>query len=216
MLSSQSGYRRLLKNRALVRLLIGEFVSSIGDWLYLVALLVLVYDIARDPLLLGLIGGGRIIPYALLSVPAGILADRVDRRLILIGTDVARGLIMVAMTVLVTVGGSTPLLIGLAILATSFSAFFGPASAAYVPTVVGDEADLAPANSAWATLDNLAFVIGPAVAGVLIAVGGLATALFPERHLVRDRRPDSPDIAARSTGGCPFRGRGRTGARRGA
>lgn len=177
-MSRFSGYRRLFRNRPLVRLLLGEFVSSIGDWLYLVVLLVLVYDVAKDPLLLGLIGGGRILPYALLSVPAGILADRVDRRLILIVTDVARGLIMLAMTVLVATGGSTVVLVVLAILATCFSAFFGPASAAYVPTVVGDEADLAPANSAWATLDNLAFVLGPAIAGVLIAVSGLAVAFL--------------------------------------
>jgi MFS family permease len=161
-----------------VRLLLGEFVSSVGDWLYLVALLVVVYDEARDPLLLGLIGGGRILPYALLSVPAGILADRVDRRLILVTTDIARGLVMLALTAVVAFGGSTALLVALAILATCFSAFFGPASSAYVPTVVGDEADLAPANSAWATLDNLAFVIGPALAGVLIAVGGLAVAFL--------------------------------------
>ncbi len=72
-----AAYRRVLRNGALARLLVGEFVSSVGDWLYLVALLVVVYDEARDPLLLGLIGGGRILPYALLSVPAGILADRV-------------------------------------------------------------------------------------------------------------------------------------------
>ena len=178
MTSSFSGYRRLFRNRALVRLLLGEFVSSVGDWLYLVALLVVVYDEARDPLLLGLIGGGRILPYALLSVPAGILADRVDRRLILVTTDIARGLVMLALTAVVASGGNTLLLVALAILATCFSAFFGPASAAYVPTVVGDEADLAPANSAWATLDNLAFVIGPAIAGVLIAVGGLAVAFL--------------------------------------
>ena len=55
-------YRGLLSNRPLVRLLGGEFVSSIGDWLYLVALLVLVYSASGDPLLLGIVGAARVLP----------------------------------------------------------------------------------------------------------------------------------------------------------
>ena len=50
-------YRGLLVDRALIRLLFGEFVSSIGDWLYLVALLVIVYDRSKDPVLLSVVGG---------------------------------------------------------------------------------------------------------------------------------------------------------------
>ena len=46
-------YRRVLRNGPLTRLLIGEFVSSIGDWLYLVALLVVIWDLTNDPLVLG-------------------------------------------------------------------------------------------------------------------------------------------------------------------
>ena len=89
-----AAYRRVLANGALARLLIGEFVSSIGDWLYLVAMLVLIWQEANDPVLLGIIGAARIVPYIVLSVPAGIVADRFDRRLILLVTDVIRGLIM--------------------------------------------------------------------------------------------------------------------------
>ena len=80
-------YRGLLVDRALIRLLFGEFVSSIGDWLYLVALLVIVYDRSKDPVLLGVVGAARVLPYVLLSVPAGIVADRYDRRLVLLVTD---------------------------------------------------------------------------------------------------------------------------------
>ena len=61
----------------------------------------------------------------------------------------------------------------MSLLASSCAAFFGPALGAYLPNVVGDERDLGPANSLWATPDNLAFFIGPAVAGVLIAIGGV-------------------------------------------
>jgi MFS family permease len=174
-------YRGLLVDRALIRLLVGEFISSIGDWLYLVALLVIVYDRSQDAVLLGIVGAARVLPYVVLSVPAGFVADRYDRRLVLLITDLARGAIMLAMAALVAFGGpDAPLwpIVALAILATCFSSFFGPTIGAYLPSLVGDESRLGPANSAWASLDNLAFIIGPAVGGVLIALSGLTAAFL--------------------------------------
>jgi hypothetical protein len=87
-------YRTVLRNRPLVRLLTGEFVSSIGDWLYLVAIMVVVWEATLSPTWLGVIGAVRVLPYVLLSLPAGFAADRFDRRWILIATDIARGAIM--------------------------------------------------------------------------------------------------------------------------
>ena len=177
-MSVLAAYRRLLHNGPLVRLLGGEFVSSIGDWLYLVALLVVVYQASSDPVLLGVVGAARVLPYVLLSIPAGIVADRFDRRLILLVTDVARGLIMLALAALQAVHGPLALVVALAILATCFSTFFGPTIGSYLPSLVRDESEIGPANSAWSSLDNLAFVIGPAIAGVLIAIGGLTAAFL--------------------------------------
>ena len=171
-------YRELLRNGPLTRLLVGEFVSSIGDWPYLMAILILVYQVTEDPVILGLVGAARVIPYVFLSVPAGIVADRFDRRLILLSTDVARGILMLVIAAVVFVDGPIWLVIALAIGGTCFATFFGPAIGAYLPTLVEDEEQLGPANSAWSTLDNLAFMIGPAVAGILIAVGGLVVAFL--------------------------------------
>jgi MFS family permease len=172
-------YRGLLANRPLVRLLGGEFVSSIGDWLYLVALLIVVYEgSGADAVLLGVVGAARVLPYVLLSIPAGIVADRFDRRLVLLVTDVARGLIMVVMAWLVAVDGPVWAVVVLAMLATCFSSFFGPAIGSYLPMLVRDERELGPANSAWSTLDNLAFVVGPAIGGLLIAASGLSLAFL--------------------------------------
>ena len=166
-------YQRLLRDRQLVRLYTGEFVSSIGDWLYSVALLVLVYQSTQDPLVLGLVFAARMLPMLILSVPAGIVADRFDRRMVLLTTDLARGALMIVMGVLVATDAPIAYTVCLALVAASFATFFGPALGAYLPTVVGDERNLGPANSVWATLDNLAFFIGPAIAGLLIAVGGV-------------------------------------------
>jgi MFS family permease len=171
-------YRQLLRNAPLTRLLVGEFVSSIGDWLYLVAILILVYQVTEDPFILGLVGAARVLPYIVLSVPAGIVADRFDRRLVLFSTDVARGIVMLVIAAVVFLDGPIWLVIALAIVATCFSTFFGPAIGAYLPTLVEDEEQLGPANSAWSTLDNLAFMVGPAVAGLLIAAGGLVFAFL--------------------------------------
>ena len=169
-------YRRVLSNPALARLLFGEFVSSIGDWLYLVALLVVVYQRESSPALLGLVGAVRVLPYVFLSVPAGIIVDRFDRRLVLLVTDVARGVVMVGLAVAVAVEAPLLPIVVLTLLAACFSTFFGPAIGAYLPSLVRDESELGPANSAWASLDNIGFIVGPALAGLLIATGGLTLA----------------------------------------
>ena len=165
------------RNRDLARLLAGEFISGIGDWLYLVAVLVAVYAESQSAVLLGIVGAARILPYVLLSVPAGIVADRFDRRMVLLVTDVARGVLMLILVVAVVVDAPTIVIVGLAIVAACFSTFFGPAIAALLPMLV-DESDLGPANSAWATLDNVAFILGPALAGILLASGGLEFAFL--------------------------------------
>jgi MFS family permease len=111
-----------------------------------------------------------------LSVPAGIIIDRFDRRMVLLVTDVARGLIMVAMTLVVANDGPVLAVVALAILATCFSCFFRPAIGAYLPSLVRDERELGPANSLFATLGELSFIVGPAVAGVIIAASDLTLA----------------------------------------
>ena len=171
-------YRQVLANRPLTKLLGGEFVSAIGDWLYIVALLVIIYQATGDPLILGVFGAARVIPYVLLSIPAGMLADRFDRRMILLVTDLARGACMLGMAWLVATNGPIPALIGLSILAACFSSFFYPALGAYIPNLVTDERQLGPANSAWASLDNLGFIVGPVIGGLLLAAGGATFAFL--------------------------------------
>ena len=171
-------YRQLLANRPLTRLLAGEFISGIGDWLYIVAIFVVIYRDTGDAALVGLFGAARVVPYVVLSVPAGIIADRFDRRLVLLVSDLWRGAIMVALTVLVWTGAPVWVIAALAILATCGSAFFYPAIGAYLPGLVTDERQLGPANSAYSSLDNLAFILGPALGGILLVVGGVTVAFI--------------------------------------
>lgn len=177
-MNALAAYRRLVSNGPLTRLLGGEFVSAIGDWLYIVALLVVIYGETGDAVLLGAFGAIRTLPYIFLSVPAGILADRVDRRLILLVTDLARGACMLGMAWVVFADGPILALMALSVLAAGFSTFFYPAIGAYLPNLVEDERQLGPANSAWASLDNLGFVVGPVLGGLLVAAGGTTFAFL--------------------------------------
>ncbi|MDQ3128332.1 MAG: MFS transporter, partial [Chloroflexota bacterium] len=171
-----AAYRALLANRPLTKLLGGEFVSAIGDWLYIVGILVVIFRETGDPTLLGVFGALRTLPYVALSIPAGIVADRFDRRLILLVTDLARGACMLGMAVLVATNGPVVAIIGLSVLAASFSTFFYPAIGAYLPSLVQDERQLGPANSAWSSLDNVGFIVGPALGGLLVVAGGVTFA----------------------------------------
>jgi len=171
-------YRELLGNRPLVRLLFGEFVSGIGDWLYIVAIFVVIYRESGDASLVGAFGAVRLLPYVLLSVPAGIVADRFDRRLVLLVSDLYRGVLMVVMAILVATGGPTVLIAALAILAASGSSFFYPAMGAYLPALAKDERQLGPANSAWASIQNISYILGPAIGGLILAFGSVTLAFI--------------------------------------
>src|SRR5262245_25116498 len=96
----------------------------------------------------------RLVPPLLLSVPAGIVTDRYDRRLVLLVTDVVRGLVVLCMGLIVVTDGPLWGLVVLALVASGASAFFYPAIGAYIPALVVDEEDLGPANGLFAVLDN--------------------------------------------------------------
>ena len=80
-MNALAAYRGLLTNRPLSLLLGGEFVSAIGEWLYVVAILIVIYSETGNPLVLGVFGALRSLPYVVLSIPAGFAADRGIARL---------------------------------------------------------------------------------------------------------------------------------------
>ena len=171
-------FRTIARNGALARFLAGEFLSSIGDWLYLVALLVFVYQTTKSPFLLALVGAARTVPAVVLSIPAGFVVDRVDRRRLLIGTDLIRAGLMVVIGSLVLIGAPIAIVVGIGLFSSVFTTLNRPAFGAYLPSLVRDETELGPANSAWSSLDSAAFIVGPAIAGLLVAAGGAAVAFF--------------------------------------
>lgn len=157
-------------NRDLRYLLTGLAVSTAGDWIYGVALVVLVFEETRSPAWVAATGIMRLAPYIVFGVAAGALADRYDRRQVMIGSDLVRALLMFGLAGAAALG--TPVIVGLAIafLTTAAGTPYGPAMAAVTPSLVAED-DLGSANAALSTVDNTALVIGPAVGGLLVLFG---------------------------------------------
>jgi MFS family permease len=163
-------YEVLRSNGNLSLLFGGQVVSAFGDWLYVLALVVLAYDLTGSATLVAALTFVRLLPYALFLPFSGVLADRGNRKALMIGADVGRGACMLG---LLFAGTKETLWIAfpLVFLATALSSLFNPAMDSALPAIVGDEEDLVKANSIWSQMDALSFVLGPALGGTLVLLG---------------------------------------------
>jgi MFS family permease len=168
--------RQLSANRPLAGLIGATAISGVGDWLYLTALPVLVYQATGDAALVGLAAAGRLMPFFLLSMPAGMIADRFPQRSILLATGIVRIVAMALMTVLSWTGGDIRIILAVAMIAAAAGTFAMPAHGSLIPQLVTDTAELGRANALYSTLDGIACVLGPAIAGILIIAGGIPLA----------------------------------------
>ena len=159
------------------RLLWGsEAISLIGDQFHIVALSWLVIDLTRSGLALGVVLIASGIPRAVMLLPFGVLADRRPPRTLMLVAHLARGVIVGAMAALVL--SDTTSLPLLALLGAAFGAvdaLYLPAQQAFLPRVVdGDR--LPSANALLQGTLQLTSIVGPPLAGALIAVVGTGTA----------------------------------------
>ncbi|HEY0388444.1 MAG TPA: MFS transporter [Gaiellales bacterium] len=157
-------------------LVVGGFVSGLGSQVTLVALPYQVYLLTRSSFMVGLVGLVELFPLIAFGLVGGALADRVDRRRLLLVAQVG----MLATSAGLAAGaadGDPPiaLVFALAGLAAGGSAIDRPTRAAIVPSLVG-RARLRSAISFNYGLVQLALVVGPAVGGILIAAVGLTWA----------------------------------------
>ncbi len=151
----------------------GQSVSLIGTWMQQVALSWLVYRITGSALLLGVVGFAGQIPTFLLAPFAGVLADRWNRRPVLL---ITQSLAMTQATVLaaIVLTGTIPvwLIILLSITLGTINAFDIPIRQAFVVELVERKEDLGNAIALNSSLVNAARLIGPSVAGLLVATLG--------------------------------------------
>jgi MFS family permease len=151
----------------------GQFISVSGSQMQSAAILWQVYALTHNPLALGVVGLCRLVPVFLFGILSGVVADSVDRRKLMILTQIGMAAVALAFaafsfTNTMTIG----LLYGLMMLSSSFNAFDAPARQSLIPALVPRD-NLANAFSLNSTMMQAATVLGPAAAGLMIGHAGL-------------------------------------------
>lgn len=159
------------RERDLALFLASRFLSNIATMVQSVALGWQVYEMARDPLALGLVGLCEFAPMFLLTLPAGDLADRFDRRRVFALSLAAEGGCSILLVALTLLHAHTVLpFYGVIVLFGAARGFAGPASQSMLPFLVSSET--LPRAIAWSSSAyQIAVIAGPAVGGALYLLG---------------------------------------------
>ncbi|MFB7633432.1 MFS transporter [Streptomyces sp. NPDC056149] len=161
-------------------LLFAFVVSGLGNWTYRLTLPLMVLELTGSALNTAVVYALEYAPLLLLSLPGGVLADRFDRRRILVAGDLAATALAGLLAFVVTSGAAPVLVVYvLAFLLACVEPLYYPAFQVLVPSLVRDT-DLERAN-AWLQMgDNVMSLAGPAAAGVLIAALGYQGAIWTD------------------------------------
>src|SRR4051812_35870707 len=169
-----SGAFAVLRRPAFRYIWAASFLSNVGNWMEAVAQSWLVQRQTASPFLVQLLAAAEFIPVAILALPAGALADRYDRRKLLLAGQTVMMLFAAALAVLTHLGRATPgNIILLAFLEGAAWAAVMPAWQALVPSLVPRE-ELPSAIALNSAQFNGARLLGPMVAGGLLGAAGAA------------------------------------------
>jgi MFS family permease len=157
---------------------IGMCVSLIGTWMQNIAQPWLAYSLTKSPFLLSLVGALQFTPMLLFSLFAGVLIDKFSKKNILIFTQSASLLITLVLAILVWSGKVEYWHILVAATALGFvNTLDMPTRQSFVIELVGKE-DLMNAIALNSTVFNIARIVGPALAGVVMAIAGVAACFY--------------------------------------
>src|SRR5579872_4553238 len=157
----------------------GQIVSLVGTWITTTATSWLVYRLTGSALLLGVVGFAGQFPAFLLGPFAGIIVDRHDRHRLLVATQTISMLQSFALAALTLSGHITiALIIGLNIVQGIVNAFDMPGRQAFLIQMIENKADLGNAIALNSSMVNAARLIGPSIAGIVIAAVGEGWCFF--------------------------------------
>jgi len=160
--------RNIFQNRNLTFLWIGQMVSQSGDSIYQIGLMWLVLSLTGSESVTGLVAMASYLPAVLISLYAGVVADRYNRRKIMLSADAVRAIIVLAVPVAFMFGFLNPVLLGINAFALAIAAtFFNPARDSFIPQIVPKDG-LMRANSLIQTSWQFSLLLGPALAGLLL------------------------------------------------
>lgn len=151
-------------NAAFLRLWLSQAATQIGGNMVLYGLTVIVVSSTRSNTAVSLLILSFLVPAVLFSAVAGVYVDRIDRRLILLATNVLRGAALIA---LYLAGTNFGVILLLNVFVSTVTVFFAPAEAAMIPALVARNQLLA-ANGIFTITLNAAFALGFALLGPLV------------------------------------------------
>ncbi|NQD64665.1 MFS transporter [Bacillus haikouensis] len=160
-----------LKNSLL--LLLGIGLSNVGAWIFLIALNLIVLDESGSALAVGILYVLKPLAALFTNAWAGSLIDRLNKRKVMVVLDVGRGLLVALLPFL----SSIPLMYAVVFVINMGSAVFYPASMTYMTKLIPRE-KRQRFNALRSLIGSGAFIVGPAIAGLLFIMGTPATALY--------------------------------------
>jgi MFS family permease len=165
-------FRSLRRHRNYRIFFTGQLVSLAGTWMQNVALAWLVIELSGSPLAIGALAFWRFVPFTIFGLVAGVVADRIESRKLVIATQAAAMAISIALAVVTLTGTATlPIVYVLAALGGVALAFDAPGRQSLTFQMVGPR-ELPNAVALNSGLFNGSRVIGPAIAGLVIAAVG--------------------------------------------
>jgi MFS family permease len=171
-------FRALRNNPNYRRYWLGQLTSNMGTWVQTVAQGWLVYQLTSSPFMLGVVGFVQMAPVFLFSLYGGVMADRIERRRLMVWTQTGMMICAFALAML-TLGGVVTIehVLLFAFLSGSINAFNTPVRQSIVSDLVRKE-DLKNAIAINSTQFQLSAFLGPALAGLTIALVGVGWCFF--------------------------------------
>jgi DHA3 family tetracycline resistance protein-like MFS transporter len=168
-------YFEPLRHRDFALLWSGQAVSQLGDGIFTVTLAIETLRVDHGATGLSYVLAARLLPAVLFALAGGVLVDRVPRRLVMLASDIARGLAVAVIAALVATGGiSLTALICMALVFGLGDALFFPAAMAITPELVPAHLLVGASALNGTSLQLAGVLIGPAVGGLLVGFLGTA------------------------------------------
>ncbi len=200
---------RLRSNRPFAIVLVGQTVSALGDAIAITALPLIVLGLTGSGALMGIVGALSLLPSLAMGLVAGALADRWDRRRMMLVADAGQAVLSALVPISLLLGGPTVAVILVVVLPINILRVAGAAGfTSVMPALVGKDQVGRASGYLEASL-SVSFIVGPLLAGVLlVSVGGAATLAIDAASfavsaasLALIRRPFRAERTAKPRGG---------------
>lgn len=174
---SAHAFSNVFRNPGLRRVNVALAGSVIGDWAYGIAIAVWAYG-QGGATAVGVFGVVRFVTLALVSPVSSSLADRFDKKQVMIASDVIRAVLVLVAAALIAAESPAILVYAIALVTSIVGTAFRPAQAAMIPKLADEPGQLTGANVVSSTIESVGFFAGPAIGAVLLAVADVSVVLI--------------------------------------